>query len=1042
MLRKCLYTILIGVLALGSLSACAPAAAPQTGITTKANPVAIGTISSTVKRLRPPRDEVVVNLLLKTGEITKNSTTEQIQSALAAYKAKNAKQYPTWISADVQLKAEQHERDLANGNLGTQSVQPIIANVFAMPVEFKDVTENLTKPGCTSDDKDVVGKGPMQGQIVEPPATDNNTLWYSASQTADSSFYSKMIFGYTGIVGRVRDNLTGPDGQPGFDLSGYTVQDYYDHVAGKGNVTLQGEVTEWITVDHSEAYYGAMPCGGTRDDGGVNPVGQLVPDSLAKWMAAHPSYYSETGANAFWKKYDANNDGYVDAFWIIHAGEGEEAGGGEQGGSAIWSHSWALSPQGVSPVKVYEGDSATTADDIYVDNYTMQPEIADIGVMTEEFGHNFFGFPDLYTNDAGNSVAFWSHMSAGSWGGPLGGSVPVSMPLWFKMIAQCGDVFCNWQDPMTVRNYDDSGADVAISQLERQSDTPKGVSQGVQINLPSKSQTVTNDSGGTGKAAWTGTGVDDALFTIEHQITVPQNATNELTVQTLWAIEDCRPSAVCDFAAVAVKDGNNVTYLSDSNFDTSFGTPYLLGIAAAPTVLHLDLSPFAGKTITLQFIYSTDGGYTEAGWWIDDIKLDGNLIDDFESATAPGTFPGWTNDNWQVVPTEIIYPQYYLVEWRNKSKYDSSAQTAYLTRSFDENGWNVSRIPYNIPGAVLYYRDSYQPGSGYALNTDSFWESPSMGPKLKLLVVDMNYGPTRFVSSTNNTVVLNTTVGSYDASLSLDGTPPFTLDQVNSSPAPLTGTNTYPSKAPVIRFDDYYGYYAGRYFGTPCTTTSGYCTMNTWGSAIIPASGDYSLRITDFNGNPLPEKYGVEDPGWLWPLGTGNPGDDGVAYGVKFSLIGQKADGTGATLRFDYTSPTLYSADINGPYTRNKAQQFSITTTNPTDKAYNHALLRYSFENVNLADIVSFEYQDGNDWLPMPAMSQNGNVIGYYGPETGSPISSQFVGKTNFRISFARSGKYNATFSLVDVDNQNEILTSMDATPVVMFNVFAPIIRH
>ena len=33
-------------------------------------------------------------------------------------------------------------------------------------------------------------------------------------------------------------------------------------------------------------------------------------------------------------------DGYVDHFQLVHAGEGEEAGGGAQGEDAIWSHRW------------------------------------------------------------------------------------------------------------------------------------------------------------------------------------------------------------------------------------------------------------------------------------------------------------------------------------------------------------------------------------------------------------------------------------------------------------------------------------------------------------------------------------------------------------------------------------------------------------------------------------------------------------------------------------------------------------------------------
>jgi len=41
---------------------------------------------------------------------------------------------------------------------------------------------------------------------------------------------------------------------------GVTVQDYYDRVAGFGNVILSGMVKGWVTVDHPEAYYGADTC--------------------------------------------------------------------------------------------------------------------------------------------------------------------------------------------------------------------------------------------------------------------------------------------------------------------------------------------------------------------------------------------------------------------------------------------------------------------------------------------------------------------------------------------------------------------------------------------------------------------------------------------------------------------------------------------------------------------------------------------------------------------------------------------------------------
>ena len=48
-----------------------------------------------------------------------------------------------------------------------------------------------------------------------------------------------------------------------------------------------------------------------------------------------------------WDRYDYDNDGnfdepdgYIDHFQAVHAGEGEDAGGGAQGEDAIWSHRW------------------------------------------------------------------------------------------------------------------------------------------------------------------------------------------------------------------------------------------------------------------------------------------------------------------------------------------------------------------------------------------------------------------------------------------------------------------------------------------------------------------------------------------------------------------------------------------------------------------------------------------------------------------------------------------------------------------------------
>ena len=107
-------------------------------------------------------------------------------------------------------------------------------------------------------------------------------------------------------------------------------------------------------------------------------------------------------------------DGYIDHFQAIHAGEGEEAGGGAQGADAIWSHRWyAFRPtrqdrpggnkRGGAPI----GDSG-----IWIGDYTTEPENGGLGVFSHEFGHDL-GLPDLYDTAGGdNGTGFWTLMSA------------------------------------------------------------------------------------------------------------------------------------------------------------------------------------------------------------------------------------------------------------------------------------------------------------------------------------------------------------------------------------------------------------------------------------------------------------------------------------------------------------------------------------------------------------------------------------------------------------------------------------------------------
>ena len=143
----------------------------------------------------------------------------------------------------------------------------------------------------------------------------------------------------------------------------------------------------------------------------------------------------------------------------------------------------------------------------------------------------------------------------------------------------------------------------------------------------------------------------------------------------------------------------------------------------------VDLSAYAGKTITLRLRYISDTTVTGDGWWIDNVRLDTAAVDTLESATAPGTFPTWTNSTRagssclcqfvrQLLPSGVA----------SADQVRQALRTAYLTAPTDPStsDWRVNRIPYNIPAAVLYYRDTRY-SSTYAISPDQH-DAPSSGP--------------------------------------------------------------------------------------------------------------------------------------------------------------------------------------------------------------------------------------------------------------------------------------------------------------------------
>lgn len=181
-----------------------------------------------------------------------------------------------------------------------------------------------------------------------------------------------------------------------------SVAEYYREVT-KGLVEIVGDVIGPITLPNPIGYYA----------NGKSGLSDTTPN--AQTMALDVA--AEADNLLDFTPYDNDNDGFVDAYVIVHAGSGAE-----QTGSAtdIWSHKWVL------PNGPYHADATK------IFAYLTVPEDCKLGVCAHELGHLLFGFPDLYDTDySSEGIGNWCLMSGGSWNG--NGDTPAHPSAWCKI---------------------------------------------------------------------------------------------------------------------------------------------------------------------------------------------------------------------------------------------------------------------------------------------------------------------------------------------------------------------------------------------------------------------------------------------------------------------------------------------------------------------------------------------------------------------------------------------------------------------------------
>lgn len=626
----------------------------------------------------------------------------------------------------------------------------------------------------------VLGEFPdlKHNTISEPDrAVDNTTIW---SPDFSRDYYMDLLFN---------------------DAKGANSMRNYYIEQSSNRYTVYGDVTNWIEVSNPAATY--------DDDISGPAVWGFLQESADGWYASQ-IYSGKTPAEIndylsqfdVWDRYDYDGDGnfderdgYIDTFQSVHAGEGEEAGGGSLGTDAIWSHSWYAysSLMGVAGPDFNKlGGIQIGNSDYWVGKYTIQPENGGVGVFAHEFGHDL-GLPDLYdTSDiqsAENGTGFWTLMSSGSWLGDGTediGSKPGHMGAWEKF--QLG-----WL------NYEVARAgEKSVHRLGPMEFNTKQA-QGVFVILPKK-EVVTNISTPFEGDYFYYSGSGDNLDNFMYK-EIPSSSGEIITAKVKYDIE-----LDWDYAYLVVSYDNGSTWIPlETNLSTSDdpnGQNFGHGITGTSgghwTTLTATI-PTEPDPFLIGFRYWTDVAVAEPGFMVDNIQINGFDVDGSEEDA------GWTFDGFSVTEGyEIaLFNHYYVCEYRTYLGYDSVLQTGPYNFGFLDNpllGNYVEHFSYQ-DGLLINYWDTSQ-------SNNQVGRHPGQG---LLLPVDAH--PTALIRPDGG--VWRNRIQTYDSTFTISPTESYTLHW-------LSQPGLIPSLPGVSVFDDRNSYYD---------------PVNPWGSVIVPNTG-------------------------------------------------------------------------------------------------------------------------------------------------------------------------------------------------------------
>jgi immune inhibitor A len=609
---------------------------------------------------------------------------DNLPHPLAKKQAKLRKQA---LEALARGKAEREPQRQGGSTVTTSSGEAVElfdnnkqANVWTVLSEFGDQVTDAGGPA-----------GPLHNKIPEPDRSkDNSTQW---TEDFNLAHFDEM-----------------------FNGEGESFKNYYlDQSNGEYTATVTTE--DWVQVPRNGYYYGdnANEAQGYWD---------YVNDTVDAWYQEKSASMSDSEIADYlaqfdkWDRYDFNGngdfnepDGYIDHFQAIHAGAGEEAGGGALGDYAIWSHRWyadytTIGSEG--PEGNLMGGQEIGNTGMFVGDYTVEPENGGLGVFAHEYAHDL-GLPDFYDTAGGeNSTAFWTLMSSGSWMGHGKdtvqdsflhgiGSTPNDMGAEEKL-------YLGWLDPKVIEAGDKGTQTLAAA-------GKAGSNEALQVLLPDVETTKVVGDPYAGTQAWYSDSGDDLSNALTRDVPAGQSVTVD-------AMSWFDTEADYDYWYAQYSTDGGSTWTNAGTFDGQSGgwVPQSFTYEAG------------GKASTFRFLYKTDGGVSNPGVMLDEITttVDGTVVDTdgAESDASAWTPSGWLRTTGTITET---FPRYYLMENKSYTGYDDTLRTGpyNFSEGVTRPDW-VEHFSYQngllvwfVNHSVADNNTSQHPGSGYALPVDA-----------------------------------------------------------------------------------------------------------------------------------------------------------------------------------------------------------------------------------------------------------------------------------------------------------------------------------